>query len=201
MNLCNTSCLSDGLAIVCLHLAVCRAWLNMQTFQPDMFIPAMVIGTNDFYHFIQLPVTLTYAVGSQSQHEAKPVGFIFSIQFSFEEDETSYGDEAIQPNFLILVLNESYWTRGSNLCFTDCIKKTKNTCNVGMHSEIYIQKWFKLGLMINTTELHIIMLVCVTLTLIQGRGMQERKKLLCQLSPMVINGLRWNCACCWDLLV
>ena len=34
-----------------------------QTFQPNFFIPAMLIGTTDFYHIILLSVTLTLAWG------------------------------------------------------------------------------------------------------------------------------------------
>ena len=30
-----------------------------QTFEPNLFIPAMLIGTVDFYHFIRLSLTLT----------------------------------------------------------------------------------------------------------------------------------------------
>ena len=39
--------------------------------------------------------------------------------------------------------------------------------------------WFKLGTMIDATKLHILTLVCVTLTLIQGHGDARKQKLLC----------------------
>ena len=37
-----------------------------------------------------------------------------------------------------------------------------------MHSDMYESIWFKISLKINTIELHILMLVHVILTLIQG---------------------------------
>ena len=33
----------------------------MENFQPNLFMPAMLVGTIDFYHLIPLPVTLTLA--------------------------------------------------------------------------------------------------------------------------------------------
>ena len=35
----------------------------MQTFQPIFVVPAMFVGTIDFYHFIPLSLTLTLAGG------------------------------------------------------------------------------------------------------------------------------------------
>ena len=35
----------------------------IQTFQPNVFLPAMLIGTIDFYHFIPHSVTLTLTGG------------------------------------------------------------------------------------------------------------------------------------------
>ena len=58
--------------------------LNIHTFQPDSFIPIMLIGTIDLYHFnifIPLSVTLTLAGRSQGQCKAKPVEFIFMHTF------------------------------------------------------------------------------------------------------------------------
>ena len=61
-----------------------------QTFQLHIFIPAMLIGTIDFYHFILLSLTeiLEGEVGgggggewSQGQHKAKLLDLIFSHTF------------------------------------------------------------------------------------------------------------------------
>ena len=54
---------------VCLSLAGCQSCETktfnvghfMQTVQPNVFIPAMLLGTIDFYHCIPLSLTLTLA--------------------------------------------------------------------------------------------------------------------------------------------
>ena len=48
--------------------------------QPDLLIPAMLIGAIDFSHFIPLSQTLTLAWGHKVC-KAKPLGFIFSHTF------------------------------------------------------------------------------------------------------------------------
>ena len=66
MDLCYQSCLFVQLAV---HLSVFLTWQklnighNPQSTQPIFFIPAMLIGSTDFYHFIPLVVTLTLAGG------------------------------------------------------------------------------------------------------------------------------------------
>ena len=70
-----------------------------------------------------------------------------------------------------------------------------------MHSDVCDPMWFKLGMMIDTTELYIMTQVYITLTLIHGDRHARKVELLCQLSPKVINGFRWHLASCWDLLV
>ena len=45
------------------HGKNCDVGHYLQTFQPDFFIPAMLIGTYDFYHSITLPVPLSLAWG------------------------------------------------------------------------------------------------------------------------------------------
>ena len=52
-----------------------------QTFQPMFFIPAIHIGTIDFYHFISTFTDLGHCCRSQGQCKAKPLGFIFSHTF------------------------------------------------------------------------------------------------------------------------
>ena len=48
-----------------------------QTVQQFFFIPAILIGTIDFYHFMSFSLTLTLLGG----RKAKPIGFIFSNTF------------------------------------------------------------------------------------------------------------------------
>ena len=58
----------------------------------------------------------------------------------------------------------------------------KKTLNVGMHSDIYEQIWFKLGMMIATTEFCIFSTGVSGLTLIQGHRVVRKQKLLHQFS-------------------
>ena len=50
-----------------------------QTFPPKLFVPTMLIGTSDFYHFIQLLVISTLT--------AKLVGLIFLHAFQLVRKE------------------------------------------------------------------------------------------------------------------
>ena len=51
------------------------------------------------------------------------------------------------------------------------------------------------------TKFYILVLVYVILTLIQGCRDVRKKKLLCKLSPKVIDGFGLKLACCWNFLI
>ena len=54
----------------------------MQTVHPDFVIPAMLIGTFDFYYFIPLSLTLTLYEGRKvSTKQNLFIGYIFSHTF------------------------------------------------------------------------------------------------------------------------
>ena len=57
MALCNESCSSGQLAV--LRGKNFNVIHYTQTFQPNVFIPAQLIGTIDFYHFMPLSLTLS----------------------------------------------------------------------------------------------------------------------------------------------
>ena len=59
----------------------------------------------------------------------------------------------IKLNILRLPLNKFHGNKGSKCCFTDCIKKP---FNVGMHSDVYESVCFKLGMVIDTFVLCIL---------------------------------------------
>ena len=73
--------------------------------------------------------------------------------------------------------------------------------NVCMQSETHECICFKLGLMIDTSVLYILILVQLIVTLIQGHRCARKQKLLCQLSHTVFNQFKWNWLHCLDLLV
>ena len=62
-------------------------------------------------------------------------------------------------------------------------KKKKKSCTAGVHSVVCETIWFKLGVMKDSIDLYIFVLVTVNLTFIQGHRDARDLKLLCQLSP------------------
>ena len=94
-------------------LAGCLAWQKVsighytQTILPNVFIPAMLIGTIDFYHFMPFTLTLTLPWG-QAQHEAKSIGFIFSHTFHLIRMKFDVVLKQFKMNFMSLLL--------SNIC-------------------------------------------------------------------------------------
>ena len=56
-----------------------------------------------------------------------------------------------------------------------CLKKI----NIGLYSDIYRPISVKLGIVIETTKLHIVISVWMTLIFIQGYSCMRNKKLLC----------------------
>ena len=67
----------------------------------------------------------------------------------------------LKLNILRLLLNKIYLIKANKCCFLTA----SEGINVGMHLDIYELIWFKLGVMIDITELYTLILVCVTLTL------------------------------------
>ena len=55
-------------------------------FQPVVFIPVMLIGTIDFYHFMSLSLTVTLA-GVTSSAQSKTAWLHFLPYFSSDQDE------------------------------------------------------------------------------------------------------------------
>ena len=79
-------------------------------------------------------------------------------------------------NVLWQRLSKIYWNKGNDSCFTDCVKDL----NVGMHLDVYEWIWFKLGMMIDTIVLYILILIKLTLPLIQGHKSPRKRNILCQ---------------------
>ena len=172
----------------------------------------MLIGTIDLYHFIPL-TDLDLAWGSQGQHKAKPISFIFS--HSSDCDEIHVVMKQSKLNILRLLLSKIYWNKGNNCCFTDCIKKKKPkhwhaigwdlglsgrqplglslskglSSNTGMHSDVFEWICFKRGVMVDTVVLYILIL---SLTLIQGHRSARKQNFLWQLSHKFVIWFGWN---------
>ena len=74
-------------------------------------------------------------------------------------------------NILRKVLSEICGIRGINAVLLAVSK----LCAAGIRSDIYEPFWFKLGVMTDTTELYILILIYNTLTLYKVKGMQKSK--------------------------
>ena len=60
------------------------------------------------------------------------------------------------------------WYKGNSCRFVIFVFfAVSENFNVGMHSDIYESIWFKLGMLIDTIELCILIIIYVTLTLMQ----------------------------------
>ena len=138
----------------------------------------MLKDTNAFYHCIPLSVALISA-GVIRSVESKTCWPHFLENFSTEWDE------------IFVVSGNKCW-------FTHCIIIF---FNFGKHSDVYELFCFKLPLVVGTTELYILILAFVTLTLTEGNRDVRKQNHLQQLSHKVWNGFGWNLISCCDLLV
>ena len=98
----------------------CMAEIDFST---NFFIPAVLIGTIDFYHFYTTLADLHLALGSQGQCKAKHLGFIFSHCFKLIGTIFDVVLKQFKLNILILLLNDIYWKKENNCYFTEYIKK------------------------------------------------------------------------------
>ena len=132
----NQSCLVGWSTI--LHGRKFNVGHYTQTFQPDFFTLAMLVGTTDYYHFIPFSLIVTLAGGTRSA-QGKTCWLHFLSHFSIDQDEIWRGDEAIQEVCPDTSLNEVYWNK---------VKQNK-PFNVGVHSDVFKLIWCKLGIMID----------------------------------------------------
>ena len=91
-SICNESCWASRRTI--LHGKDFTTGHYTQTAEPNVFIPAMLMGTIDFYHLVLLSLTLTLP-GVTRPALSKTYLLHFLAHFSSSQDE-SCGDETIQ---------------------------------------------------------------------------------------------------------
>ena len=134
------------------------------------------MGTIDFYHLKPLSLTLTldgnYKLSTKQNHLASFSRTLFN-----------------KWNEIWLWWSSSSWTSWSRETAI-LLWLYQNTFNVGMHSDIYTPIWLKLDAVVDTTELSILILVFVTLTLIQGHRDARKQKLLYQFFPTIMNAIK-----------
>ena len=78
----------------------------MPTVQPNYIVPAMLIGTINFYHFILFSLTLTMPGGSQGQRKVKLTGFIFSHTIHLIRMKFDIVIKQLKLNILRLLLSK-----------------------------------------------------------------------------------------------
>ena len=73
---------------------------------PGLFIPAMLIGTINFYHFIPLSLTLPFAGDHKVSTKQNLLASIFSHIFQLTKMKFDMVLKQFKLNILILSLNE-----------------------------------------------------------------------------------------------
>ena len=132
-------------------------------FQPNSFMLVMFIGTINFCYVKYHSRDLDRGWGSQGQVQSKNCWLYFLAHFSTEWDEMWQGKEAIR-------LEHPDTTFERDL-YVNC---NQGKCSID-HIEIelpliwsFMNCRFKLGVMIHTTELNILIVVYMTLILMKG---------------------------------
>ena len=84
-----------------------------QACEPNFFIPAIFIGTVDFYHFIPGGHKV-----SEKQKQLAYFSRIYLIRMKFDVVM-----EEFKLNIPRWIFIKTYRNKGNNSCFTDCVKK------------------------------------------------------------------------------
>ena len=98
----------------------CNIGQHAQLYQPNSSIPTMLISTTDVLIVIPISVAVTFA---QGQQKALRVGFIFLHISLFIR--MKYDVVLMQCKLNIMILQYSNLIKGSNCCFSGCIKPKK----------------------------------------------------------------------------
>ena len=146
------------MSCVCL-MVLCRKNFNVgcypQTFQPDFFYTCRACRHHWLVPFYITFIDLDLAWGPQGQCKAKPLGFVFWHTFQLIRMKFDVVLKQFMLNILMLL-----WLRFNELWETAAVLLTGlKDFNVGTHLAVYELFWFKLGMMIDTIELDIVMLV------------------------------------------
>ena len=78
----------------------------MQTFQPNLFIPATLIGTVDFYHFTALSLTLSFAGVYKLCANQNLLASLCHTLFNWSGCNVIMVSEQFHLNVLTLILSE-----------------------------------------------------------------------------------------------
>ena len=141
------------------------------------------------FHFMFTDLDLTF--GSQGQHEAKPVSFIFSHTFHLIKLKFDVVIKQFMLNIVKVLLSKICRNKGNNCCCTGYVKRiyTFGRLHISL-IQIWSDDRYCCTLHVDTR----------TLTLMQGHRSVSQQNLLHQLSHKILNRFEWNLVYFWDLL-
>ena len=126
-----------------------------KTFLPNSFTP-MLIGTTDLLHYIPLSMTFTSVGGYKFTAKQNLSGFIFL--HSCQLIEVRFG--VVVKQFKLNIMMLLFLVRVIELReITVVLLTASNNFYFGRHWDIYELIWFNLGVMIDATELYILIFV------------------------------------------
>ena len=162
-------CFSNSaiLLLVAWYWTLLRIKNYLHTFQPKFFIPAMLTGTINFYHFLPLSVTLIcLGVTRLAQSWQCKICWLHFVCTIFSFYVVLYINSNFKLNIMMRILIEiSNQLKRDNCCF--CWLRTKKK-KCWMHSVVYELTLSKNGMVIDTIEVWtpVLDVVKVTLTII-----------------------------------
>ena len=175
--------------------------VGMHSDVPELiwFKLGLMIVTIVLYSLILVLLTLTLIQGHMSARKQKLLHQVSRKVFNLLLNgicctvETSWGDER-HTRFVSSIKYSREKSMFASFCFW---KKVNN----GLYSGIYGPISLKLGMMIETTKLYILISVWKTWTFIHGHSCRWNQKLSYPFSHKFEYWFGWNLVCCHNLLV
>ena len=148
MDICLGSCLFSRLASCLSILCGKNVEHYTQTVQPNLFIPTVLKGTIDFYHFTWISLTWTLPGGDKVSAKQNPLGSFSGTLFIWSGWN------------LMRLWSNSSWTSWDYFWvgfvetreITAVLQTASKDFAVGMHLDVYAWISFKLGKMIDTKK-------------------------------------------------
>ena len=161
----------------------------MQTFLPVFFIPTVLSGTIESYHFIPFSKTLTLGGGHMvSTKQKKPSWLHFLSYLQLIRMKLDKVLKQFKLNILILLLNEMYCNQGNNCCFTEKRWHAFGCLWIDLVQTRYDDRYYwTLNFSTGLNDLDL------------DSWSQKCEK--AKTSVPVISQFWWNLIYCWDLLV
>ena len=177
------------------NLMLAWIWMFIDQYDSNLVWWYILLYTASFHHFYWI---WHWFKVTQDCEKAKTSLAIISQSFQLIWMELDLLLRTVGVVNLILMLSHLFCVQGKEPYFWDFVKK--KSFNIGLYSDIYGQISFKLGIMIETTKLYILISVLVTFTFIQGHRCMGNQKLWCQFFCKFEYQCWWNsvvATTCW----